>query len=498
MGQDDLVASAAYQPEPTAAAAARHFVRNTLREWLVTGASASGHELVDDAVLLTSELVTNAVVHAGTPVQVTCRLARSSVEVMVSDGHPARLVPDSAHGDRGPAEQTGGRGLLLPAALAAEWGVTYGRTAKAVWFRLGLAGTGAGADSILAGSQDAGLYEELEAATSARTALAAALRTAAGANAGQETGPAGPEPTGDPGYRVLLSRTVEAARTIVRADAAFALMADEDGDLRLQAAAGTIPAPADRAGASGLAGAGGASVAAVRASARVAPSVVTVPFVVDGRVTGLLAAASATPGRFSDAETARLQRLADGWGPALQRAWLFELDRTRRARIAAVAAASGLLTGGLDRDEVLSMAGRAVVPRLAVWCAVLTPSRDGGLRAVYARHADSSRTETLTWLLDRTCEAAPVASSWLPKAPAPGSRWLLTVPSVAGMPAEAHGFADDVAWCFPLGHPDGSAGVFVIGGDGEARLPREVAALATDVAFRVGLALGSAPLVSKR
>jgi anti-sigma regulatory factor (Ser/Thr protein kinase) len=512
VGQDDLVASAAYQPEPTAAAAARHFVRDTLQEWLFTGASTKGHELIDDAVLLTSELVTNAVVHAGTPVQVTCRLASSSVEVMVSDGHPARLVPESAHGERGPADQTGGRGLRLPAALAAEWGVTYGRTAKGVWFRLGLAGAGTGLGGIFAGGQDGGLYEELEAATGARTALAAALHAVAGANVGHGVGPgaganvghgaapgagSGPGSTGEPGYRVLLARTVEAARATVRADAAFALMADEDGDLRLQAAAGTFPAPADRAGSGGLAGTGAASVAAVRASARVAPAVVTVPFVVDGRVTGLLAAASATPGRFNDEETARLQRLADTWGAALQRAWLFELDRTRRARIAAIAAASGLLTGGLGREEVLSMAGRAVVPRLAAWCAVLTLSRDGGLHPAYARHADSSRTDALIWLLDRTCEAAPAASSWLAKGSPPGRRRPLTAPYVAGAPTKAHEFADDVAWCFPLGQPDGDAGVFVIGGEREDRLPREVAALATDVALRVGLALGSVRLVGK-
>lgn len=556
MGQDDLVASAAYQPEPTAVAAARHFVRATLQEWPLTGASSQGHELVDDAVLLTSELVTNAVVHAATPVQVTCRLFGGSVEVMVSDGHPARMLPESAHGEHGPADQTGGRGLLLPAALAAEWGVTYGRTAKAVWFRLGLAGVGAGHGSDFAGGQDAGLYEELEAATGARTALAAALHAVAGTGAGHSAAPcaddnaghsaarghdgnAGPgaargrggsagqsaapgpgaggaaqgaganlgpgaAPGGagprspDLGYRVLLARTVEAARVTAGADAAFALMADEDGDLRLQAAAGTLPAPTERAGSSGPAGAGATSVAAVRASARVAPSVVTVPFVVDGRVTGLLAAASATPGKFSDAETVRLQRLADTRGATLQRAWLFELDRTRRARIAAIAAASGLLTGGLGRDEVLSMAGRAVVPRLAVWCAVLTWSREGGLHAAYARHADSSRTDALTRLLDRTCEEAPVASSWLAKGAARGRRWPLAASRVTGAPTEWHEFADDVAWCFPLGHPDGSAGILVIGGEREDRLPREVAALATDVAFRVGLALSSERLVAKR
>ena len=93
-GLDGLVATAAYQPEPTAAAAARRFVRDTLQTWVISGAATGGHGLVDDAVLLTSELVTNAVVHAGTPVEVTCKLTGGGVEVVVSDGHPARLVPE--------------------------------------------------------------------------------------------------------------------------------------------------------------------------------------------------------------------------------------------------------------------------------------------------------------------------------------------------------------------------------------------------------------------
>src|SRR5580693_10726327 len=140
-GRKDLVASAAYLPEPAAVAAARKFVRDTLRSWLDTapGAAADGG-LVDDAVLLTSELVTNAVVHAGTQVQVTCKLAAGAVEVVVRDSHPARMVPGPAPDDTVPAERTGGRGLLLPSALAAAWGVSYGADAKAVWFRMGLVG----------------------------------------------------------------------------------------------------------------------------------------------------------------------------------------------------------------------------------------------------------------------------------------------------------------------------------------------------------------------
>ena len=137
------MATAAYQPEAAAAAAARRFVRDTLRLWDLTGRSARQDALVDDAVLLTSELVTNAVLHAGTPVQVTCRLLRgqrdAAVEIAVLDRRPAQLHPDLPHTAAEAAERTSGRGLQLPAELASAWGVTYARAAKAVWFRLGFA-----------------------------------------------------------------------------------------------------------------------------------------------------------------------------------------------------------------------------------------------------------------------------------------------------------------------------------------------------------------------
>ena len=74
--------------------------------------------LVDDAVLLTSELVTNAVLHAGTPVQVTCRLLGDepggAVEIAVLDRQPAQLQSrPAAYPGRG------GRAHQRPRAAAA-------------------------------------------------------------------------------------------------------------------------------------------------------------------------------------------------------------------------------------------------------------------------------------------------------------------------------------------------------------------------------------------
>ena len=116
-GRQNLVAAADFDPEPSAAAAARRFVRETL----ISSGLPVDDDAVSDAVLLTSELVTNAVVHAGTPVQLTCRLNGTNIEVSVLDRHPARVIPDPP-GATAVVDRPSGRGLLLPAALSVVMG----------------------------------------------------------------------------------------------------------------------------------------------------------------------------------------------------------------------------------------------------------------------------------------------------------------------------------------------------------------------------------------
>jgi anti-sigma regulatory factor (Ser/Thr protein kinase) len=514
VGRDDLVASAAYQPEPTAAAAARRFVRDTLQSWVVAGASAGEHGLVDDAVLLTSELVTNAVVHAGTPVQVTCKLTAGEVEVVVSDAHPNRLVPEPAESERSAAERTSGRGLLLPAALASAWGVTYGQAAKAVWFRLAAASP-AGWPAGLTNGLDTGLGE-LETELPGGATLSAAFGSAGSAadrGAGQAvTAAVAPDvitaTAGNAGFTEVLSSVAESARTAVAADGSFVLLADEDGDLRLQATAGSIPAATEVAerepGARPERG-----PAAIRASLSPAPSVLTVPFIVDGRVTGLLAAVAVRPGRFADADAAKLQRLADSCGPRLQRAWLDELERVRRGRIAGLAQTRALLTGSLSQQEIMTLAGIAAVPGLAPWCALLLPDTDGALRPAYVRHVDEAAAGPLTRRLSRGCEAAPPAPAAPHPGDGPGWRWPLpaapdgsaapddsAAPDGSAAPGDPAPADAGSAWCFPVGRPGDARGLLVIGCDRGGRPSREVAALAGDLACRAGLALAGSGLMA--
>ena len=85
------------------------------------------------AVLLTTELVTNAIVHARTDfaLRVTTSLDRLRVEVADSSQDPPRLVPIQGLDDHG-------RGLHLVEALSASWGVDWRDDGKAVWFELAL------------------------------------------------------------------------------------------------------------------------------------------------------------------------------------------------------------------------------------------------------------------------------------------------------------------------------------------------------------------------
>ncbi|MGX1133589.1 PAS domain S-box-containing protein [Streptomyces glaucescens] len=125
-------AAASFEPVGRSVASARSFVRDTLQGWGYA-------DIVDDAVVLTSELVTNAVVHAGTAADVLCLRTEEGVRIEVSDRYPEREVPlQSAAVNMGSPDREGGRGLQLCAALADRWGVEYTPTHKNVWFQLAL------------------------------------------------------------------------------------------------------------------------------------------------------------------------------------------------------------------------------------------------------------------------------------------------------------------------------------------------------------------------
>ena len=85
----------------------------------------------DELALVVSELVTNAVRHAGPPVRLEIQADDDRVTVAVADGSPGRPVPRQAADD---AE--GGRGLPMIDLLAAETGVRANPPGKTVWAAL--------------------------------------------------------------------------------------------------------------------------------------------------------------------------------------------------------------------------------------------------------------------------------------------------------------------------------------------------------------------------
>jgi anti-sigma regulatory factor (Ser/Thr protein kinase) len=125
VAQQPSAASTQLSNDPAGVRAARQFVAGTLRGWGLDGTA----EVV---VLLTSELVSNAVVHAtGSPVGLVIMLDDHGVRVEVHDGN--REQPTLRQGNR---DREQGRGLALVAALAASWGVQATSTGKSVWFQI--------------------------------------------------------------------------------------------------------------------------------------------------------------------------------------------------------------------------------------------------------------------------------------------------------------------------------------------------------------------------
>ncbi len=427
---EDLVATADFLPHPTAVAAARRFVREVLNSWQLP----CRDDLVSDAVLLTSELVTNAVVHAGTGVQVVCRLHGDGVEVSVLDRHPARMIPDDPQ--TGSADRPGGRGLLLPGALASSWGVTYAPAAKVVWFRLGLPRP----DGVPA------------------VAPAAAMAAARRSNGGQpEPFPPRPGQRGgadqlQDGYHELPGHAIELGSAPVEDGAVDGLIAGEEAESQMRVGASRCATQPARAAAD----------------------------------------TEADPaGRFTDAQLAWALQVTDIAAVPLEQARPSEQDRVWRGRMSFLAEASHLLAGTLDEDRTIALAAQIVVPRLAAWCAVLLPDDGGELRLAYAWHADESRADGLVCLLNHT-----PPPRLLPGVGA--QRWSLAATPPERSTAIAAELASDPAWCLPLRARDRNLGALVIGGPRGGAVARDALDLAEDLALRAALALDNARLYTQQ
>ncbi|MEU5824857.1 MULTISPECIES: SpoIIE family protein phosphatase [Streptomyces] len=620
-------AAATFDPVARSVATARAFVRDTLQGWGYT-------DVVDDAVVLTSELVTNAVVHAGTAADVLCLRTEDGVRVEIADHYPEREIPLQPAGlNFGNSESENGRGLLLCAALASRWGVEYSPTRKHVWFQLDLPDRPVGVRSagpllpvgllpvtdervrvavvqidgegaVTAWNDDAAYLfghtadqvvgKQLTDFTAwpqtpgTSTGIADALRLSrwegsygirgaddrtipvygshlrvrdtqgepstvcllvrdyeravlqtpvrapvSDASESRKTDPfevfiGSPAPDDLDG---LLQRTVERARDMLDADAAFLLLAtDDETELEVRATTG-LPSARQRFARvpveAGTGRYGSARMPAVHEDLDAVPgavpllgntgmrSVVTVPLKVEGRLTGSLGVAAETAGRYSNEEALRLQFAADRIALAVESARLGELERLRRGSLSFLVEASDLLAGTLDRDQTLALMAQMTVPTLATWCAVYTiADQASDPELSYVLHEDEERIDGLKALLTKISPPEPVptpgARVWSAPSQAAHEAALRTSMRSIGM-GDAGGLGAGTRTTLataaavggetvvlPLVARNRVIGMLTLGKPSDDHFRQEILELAEDLSRRAALALDNARLYSER
>ncbi|MFD5907941.1 SpoIIE family protein phosphatase [Streptomyces massasporeus] len=432
--------------------AARALVRTALTEWTGLGLPGAEHltdRLADDATLVVSELVTNAVVHAGTDVEMECRLEgdtpdTAALVVEVSDHHPSRAPrgsePETAHDT-----PEYGRGLRLVGALSEAWGITYRTGRKTVWARLPAGGCAAG--------------EQIEA-YAGEHALARGLRVA----------------------EILAPEPRQGDETAAGTPASEPGQGDEAVEALRAWRAGGDPWDLRDAGEAWDSRGGGETW--------------------DSREGG---EARDWPALREDRDLRDWNDLRD-WrdrhenrdgrnGP--DGAWL------GRGALSFLAEASDLLAGQLDEDLVAALAGQLIVPRLADWCAVWLEDEAtgggwsggagaGGPRLARVWHGSENRIEELRRVLEKDPPQPfdPTGSS----SPFERNRERgRSGPVDYPWPGEALGDGESgSALAYRLVAGGRPLGTLVIGRSGKAGFPDEITGLAEDLSRRVALAIGAA------
>ncbi|WP_434743599.1 SpoIIE family protein phosphatase [Micromonospora sp. SH-82] len=112
--------------EPTAPSRVRHWMTAQLTEWLVP------EQVIGAAVLCTSELTTNALLHAGTAARVEIDLSAERLLVSVSDSGTRGTVTRA----RTDTLSSRGRGLGLIEQLSDAWGTDPTVRGSTVWFEI--------------------------------------------------------------------------------------------------------------------------------------------------------------------------------------------------------------------------------------------------------------------------------------------------------------------------------------------------------------------------
>ncbi len=114
-------------PDPRSVRAARVFIQTHC------AAAQLPSDTSDMAVLLTSEVVTNALLHGRSQVRLAVRIDQTGLTVETGDDNSQHPQNTTTTTDLG---ALGGRGLSILASLATCWGVHDEPFGKIVWFRI--------------------------------------------------------------------------------------------------------------------------------------------------------------------------------------------------------------------------------------------------------------------------------------------------------------------------------------------------------------------------
>ncbi|MEU8609813.1 SpoIIE family protein phosphatase [Actinoplanes sp. NPDC048791] len=329
-------------------AAARALVRSVLEE-------AGLDSLVNEALLLTTELSTNAVVHAGTEVDLEVDADPAGLTVTVTDFAPGP-VEQLAVGPRNEQSDIGevaerGRGLLLVDHFASRWGTVHEGVGKGVWFRL--ESKGPARDGIPVATADDEVAPSVGELTTLLQMSPERLTDESLAEFGTE-------------LLSRLSRLTGATGGVVRLDRG------DGGGRQLLARHGR--APRDDA------------------------ETIRVPLTVQRPYSGELELDASPAGYAQPLATI----VAERFSLHLENDRLRRADLRRQTWLTFLAEASELLAQSLDVNLTMALIPQLVVPRLGQWCAVHTTDAWGRLQLAAATHADEAAVPQLHATLAET------------------------------------------------------------------------------------------------
>jgi phosphoserine phosphatase RsbU/P len=409
-------------------AAARALVRSVLEE---TGLDS----LLNEALLLTTELSTNAVVHAGTELDIEVTADPSGLTVTVTDFAPGPLErlavgPKNTKVDIGDVAERG-RGLLLVDHFASRWGTVHEGTGKGVWFRLERH-TGPGSLPTTAAAAAAG--------TPSVGALTGLLQI-------------DPDQHADDGLAEfatnLLSRLAlltGAAGGVVRLDRG------DGGGRQLLARYGRPP--------------------------RDDAATIRVPLAVQRPYSGELELDASPVGYAQPLATI----VAERFSLHLENDRLRRTDLRRQTWLTFLAEASELLAQSLDVNLTMALIPQLVVPRLGQWCAVHTTDAWGRLQLAAATHADESALAKLYATLGESGPDSVLAR--LEEASRIGTQVIFSTPP--------EGFA------LPLVARGQRLGTLAVGRHHKQRHDADEVAVLEDVARRAAIAIDNARIHDER